>query len=505
MKVRGIVFSGFMSAILMSVASAASVATVELAGKSYVDQKLELKQDVLKAGEGISITGNVIKSTVDTTKFVPWDEFEGLATRNELAALEKSLKAEIAAKHASGDYATAADLEALQNLVKGLQSGGVDKAAIESLQSAVQAINADYAKKSELTAAETRLQSSINAVNDALNAIDLSKYATKEELVGYATTDEVDAKLLLKANVNALANKADKDVVQNLENNISNITNNYLTKTDAQNTYVTQEVANNTYMTEHQVVQQITSVVGTDTSGLKKQVADNAAAIATKADKSELSDYAKVADVNAELAKKANASELEGLVTSEELAGLRTDLEAEIAKKQASGDYATADALTAISNSLADYAKTSNVYTKAQVDELIAGAASGGDIDLSGYATTSALEALTALVSGNATEIETLKNAGYQTAGQVETAIATATADLATKTDLGDYALKTEVPAVEDFATKDELAGYMTVPGNPGSAGKYLLSATCTSKKCNYSWALTSSVVGGSNGDVGDM
>ena len=72
-----------------------------------------------------------------------------------------------------------------------------------------------------------------------------------------------------------------------------------------------------------------------------------------------------------------------------------------------------------------------------------------------------------------------LKNAGYQTAEQVGTAISTATAELATQ--------------------------YMTVPANPGASGKYLLSATCTSKKCNYSWKLTSDVVGGSSGDVGEI
>ena len=41
-----------------------------------------------------------------------------------------------------------------------------------------------------------------------------------------------------------------------------------------------------------------------------------------------------------------------------------------------------------------------DVYTKAQVDAKIAEAATGGEIDLSGYATTSALDALTALVNG---------------------------------------------------------------------------------------------------------
>ena len=201
------------------------------------------------------------------------------------------------------------------------------------------------------------------------------------------------------------------------------------------------------------------------------------------ATKSEIPSTANLA-TKAELATKADASALNDLVTSEELETLRTNLEAEIAKKQASGDYATATALKAVSDSLAEYAKTSNVYTKAEVDEKIAGAASGGSVDLSGYATTSALDALQALVNGNTTEITNLKNAGYQTSTDVQNAITTAT---------------------EGFASQDDLAGYMATPANPGT-GKYLLSATCTSKKCSYSWKLTSEIVGdGSGGTVPEI
>ncbi|MBQ8042464.1 MAG: hypothetical protein IJ273_03970, partial [Alphaproteobacteria bacterium] len=128
-------------------------------------------------------------------------------------------------------------------------------------------------------------------------------------------------------------------------------------------------------------------------------------------------------------------SALTNLVTSTQLSELRTALEAEIAKKQNSGDYATADALQTVSDSLASL--KGDVYTKVQVDAKIADAISGGEIDLSGYAKQVDLDALTQLVSGHTTEINALKNAGYQTSDDVQGAITTAVADLATKSEVG--------------------------------------------------------------------
>ena len=100
MKVRGIVFSGVMSAILMSVAGADAVTTYNLASKDYVDTKLGTKQNVLTAGEGIDITNNVVKSTIDTSVFARKDEIPGLGdfvTDDELEVVRKALQDEIAA------------------------------------------------------------------------------------------------------------------------------------------------------------------------------------------------------------------------------------------------------------------------------------------------------------------------------------------------------------------------------------------------------------------------
>ena len=478
MRINNIVFSGVMATILMSVAGVAGAATVNLASKNYVDDALARKQNVLTAGEGIEISDNVVKSTIDVSNFLlrhEMPDFRDFATRAELSALEKALKAEIMAKHASGDYATAVQLQELKNTVEALQTGGVDKAAIESLQASVATISADYAKKSELNVTERDLRNAISAVDAAVKAIDLSQYAT---------VDDVDAKLLLKANASALntlkttleaaiaekqdkgdylvesdlaelqnavnaldSGKADTGTVTALQTAISNLGNSYATKTD---------------LTDAET---------------RLQNAINAIEIPN------LSEYAKSADValtyatKAELGTKADASALNDLVTSEELETLRTNLETQISQKQASGDYATANALKAVSDSLAEYAKTSNVYTKAEVDQKIADAASGGDIDLSGYATTSALDALKLLVNGNAAEITNLKNAGYQTKSDVQGAITTAVADLATRSELGGYVKSSELAEVATTGSYNSLSDKPTIPSIEGLATSAELQA----------------------------
>ena len=141
-----------------------------------------------------------------------------------------------------------------------------------------------------------------------------------------------------------------------------------------------------------------------------------------------------------------------------------TNILMEIAKKQNSGDYATAEALQTISTELGTL--KGDVYTKAQVDAKIAEAATGGEIDLSGYATTSALDALTALVNGKQDKL---------TAG--------------TGITITDNTISASV----------DTSSLMANPTNPGM-GSYLLYASCTNKKCNYSLKTVDEVVGSGSG-----
>ena len=314
MKVKNIAFSGFAAMIFAGLCGVADAASVNLASKSYVDTRLAGKASIedfenLESTVGQKATQEALKEVADqviiNTNDIADLKAAGYLTETDLNNLKKTLQAAIDEKQAKGDYADATELQTLKTTVETLQSGTVDKTVVENLQTTVNAISADYAKKTELTAAEERLQAAIDAIG--------------------------------------------------------------------------------------------------------------------------------IPDVS-------------NLVTRTELTDLLTALETEIAKKQNSGDYATADALTAISTELGTL--KGNVYTKAEVDQKIADAATGGQIDLSGYATTSALDALTALVNGNTSEINTLKSAGYQTSTQVSEAINTAIADMATDQELAD--LKTTLEAAID-------------------------------------------------------
>ena len=142
------------------------------------------------------------------------------------------------------------------------------------------------------------------------------------------------------------------------------------------------------------------------------------------------------------------------LVTSAQLAELRTALETEIAKKQDSGNFAEADALQNVVTELNTL--TADVYTKAEIDTKIADVVSGGQIDLSGYATASALDALSQLVSGNTAEINALKSAGYITESALEPYVKSADieANYATKGEMNDLSDRIDVNA-EDVAANE--------------------------------------------------
>ncbi len=395
MKVKNIAFSGFAAVILASVCGNA-MAAVSLASKAYVDEGLSTKanlidletlqttvgqkatqeslevvatqvntnttdianlksgkQDSLVAGTNISIVDNTISAT-------------GLVSTEKLVEVQTLLQDAIDEKQDAGQYAQASELETLKTTVENLQTGNVDKTVVENLQTSVEAIAADYAKKSELTAAEERLDAAIKAIVIPTIPTLISAF---ENDAGYITS-------------------------------------------------------------------------------------------------AALTDYAKTADVNSALALKADATALDDLVTSEELETLRTALETEIAKKQAAGDYVTAEGLQEVSDALAELKNDS--YTRAEIDQKITDAISGGQIDLSGYAKTSQLEALTLLVNGNTDEITALKNAGYQTSSDVQGAITTAVADLATKSEVNakqdkltagtNITIENGVIAATGGVTADELA-----------------------------------------------
>lgn len=237
---------------------------------------------------------------------------------------------------------------------------------------AINELHSEMAGKQDMITAENPLAvENISGLSEVATTGSYNSLSDKPEIPsveGLAEKSYVDEEL---------AKKVSAETIQNLEQNISN---NYLSKTDAQNTYVTQKTASETYVTEQQVAQQITNVVGSADSGLLKDVADNKAAIATKADKSaletavtdlnakidqavidssniDLSSYAKSEDVAKTYATIETVEGVEGRVDVLETAGYQT-------AKQVQGAITTATADLVTESELGSYAKTEDVNTE---------------------------------------------------------------------------------------------------------------------------------------------
>ena len=533
MKVKNIAFSGFAAMILAGVCGVADAASasVNLASKSYVDAQLEGKADLIDletlettvgqkaTQESLEIVATQVNTnTIDIAAL----KAAGYVSDDDLAEVQRTLQAAIDEKQAKGEYAAAEALQTVSTELATLKGGvytkdEIDKkitdaisggqidlsgyattSALDALtllvngntteinalknagyqtssqvQGAITTAVADLATKAELNAKQDKLTpgTNITIADGTISAdIDLSGLATEQALTNLQTTLEAaiaekqaKGEYLVAADLTDLNNaisalqtgKADKSTVETIQTTINNLGNTYATKSD---------------MT---------------TADTALQNAIDAIEIPS------LAEYAKTADVDAKLALKADATALTGLVTSTQLSELRTALETEIAKKQNSGDYATAEALQTISTELGTL--KGDVYTKAQVDAKIAEAATGGEIDLSGYATTSALDALTALVNGNTTEINALKNAGYQTSTQVSEAISTATATLATKDELNTkqdtLTAGTNIEIVDNIISATiDTSSLVKNPTLPTEKGDYMLMVGLENGTYTYTW-----------------
>ncbi len=432
-----------------------------------------------------------------------------MATDQELADLKTTLEAAIDEKQAKGEYLVAADLKTLNDAVTALQTGKADASTVTTIQETISNLGNTYATKSDMTTADAELLAKINAIEIP----SLEGYVKSSELAAVATSGSY-ADLTNKPEIPSIDGLATEQALTNLQSTLQaaidekQAKGEYLVAADLKtlNDAVTALQTGKADASTVTTIQETISNLG-NTYATKSDMTTADAELLAKINAisiPSLADYAKTADVDAKLALKADKSELTDLVTSTQLTELRTALETEIAKKQNSGDYATADALTAISTELGTL--KGSVYTKAEVDQKIADAATGGQIDLSGYATTSALDALTALVNGNTAEINTLKNAGYQTSSQVSDAITAATATLATKDELN--AKQDTLTAGTGITISDntisasvDTESLITKPTvQPNTFGEYvlILNINEAGESEGYSWLDTLDLIGDS-------
>lgn len=255
-----------------------------------------------------------------TAKDIPEiPSFEGFVDEQDLQAVKDALQAAIDEKQDAGSYAEKSVLESLAAKVAQLEQGAGTSSDVAELQARVEEIALDYASKDELSDAEKRLQA-------AIAAIDLSSYAK---------VADVNAALALKADVADLATVATSgsyndliDVPTDLvkQSALGALEASLQSAIKAGDDAAAEELA--------ALKKQVEGMsAGGDVAGLEARIAaiENApyaseayVDTAVQGVKGLLSDYAKAADVEAELAKKANQDVVDAITAS--LSGLEQDV-----------------------------------------------------------------------------------------------------------------------------------------------------------------------------------
>ena len=426
-KTNFLIFS-LISALVVSPAYSVTVS------KTYVDkQDKSLQSNILLLRDMLNVKDSSGKwTTLDT------DAKLAIPAINELKAAQTALEAVIADKQDKGDYAAASELEALRTAVEALQSGSTDKAVIETLQTTVESIVNDYATKEELTSAEERLQAAIDAIDipslaEYVKSSDLAKVATTglysdleglpeiPSIVGLATSEELsNLQTTLEAAIAEKQAKGDYAAASELEAlqvTVETLQSGSADKTVVETLQTTVESIANDYAKKSEMT------AADEALQAAIESVDNA--VKTM----DLSAYAKVTDVEASLLLKEDAANKLTAATAEQIEGMSSE---EKAAKFPS---------VAVAQTIANAAVT-------KVNEV------AGD-----------LSTLQTQVGTNTADIAEIKAAGYQTSDDVQGAITTATADLATKSEVlavstvaNAAAVKADVDAAfENVYTKAEV------------------------------------------------
>lgn len=455
-------------------------------------------------------------------------------------------------------------IDELSDKIDGLQGGGADNEAVSQLQqdtaelkSQVESFAAqldNVATKDEvegfITSAEVE-----NAIKDMATKSDIqdlvssgelqteiAKLATKDEIADFVTSDDVtnaiaglatadDVAKAIKDATSTLATKQElADAKSELQSAIDRINagqvelTNYYTKaqTDAMLAdYAKQSAlaiieaaiaANKTLIDENaaDITSLEVSVADAASEAADAKLAAAGAASAAADAQSDADAARNMADLNAvalenlaAVAKSGSYNDLLNqptLITQADLNTLRSALETQINAKADAGDVATADALDAVSDALADLKADS--YTKAEVDAAIAKVQSGGSVDLTNYATVAALnEAIAALEAEDKELSDGLS------------ALTSSLNDYVKKSDLDGYLTTetleqtletknylTEEKAEQTYLTESNVNQYVEIPDNSITAAK-IQAGAITSDKINTELSAGEMVMLMSNGD----
>ena len=372
-------------------------ALTDLATKAEVNAK----QAKLTAGDNITIdeTTNVISAT-------------GFATQDALTNLQTTLEAAIEDKQAKGDYLTAESLTDLNNAVNALQSGKADATTVTALQNAINGLGETYATKEAMSAADEALQNAIDAINipslegyvksDDLATVattgsynDLTDTPTIPSLDGLATSEELDTlRTTLEAAIADKQEKGDYLTAESLTELNNAVTALQSGKADAATVTALQNAINglgDTYATDAEL--------GSAIDGVKALIPS-------------LADYAKTADVEAELALKEDVANKVSGATAEEISAMSSEEKATKYPSISVAQTIAAAAVTEVNKVAGDLSTLQTQVTTNTADIT--------EIKGAGYQTADNVETI-------------VEGYGYQTADQVSGAITTATADLASK------------------------------------------------------------------------
>ncbi len=249
----------------------------EMAGKQdVITAENPLAAENVSGLSAVATTGS-FNDLVDVPEIPSVEDF---ASDVDLENLRSALEAQIAEKQAAGDYLVADDLVMINTAISNLQSGKADVATVTALQTAIENLGETYAKKSDMTAADTALQNAINDLDAAIKAIDVTKYATIEQLNTKADKSALDSAV---ADLDA---KIDQAVIDSSNIDLSS----YAKTEDVANTYATK-----------QSVESITTA---------------------------LADYATTETVNSELKQKANVADLGALAFKSAVSSSEIDAKA---------------------------------------------------------------------------------------------------------------------------------------------------------------------------------
>lgn len=296
MKVKNIMFSGFMAAVLAGACGAADAATTVLASKEFVTSELSKKQDNLTAGTNIAIDPdtNTISSTYEYNDSALTQKVTNLETT--VGNAEGGLVKEVAGiKDVINTLGDAEGVATLTNDVSDLKEAMVGLPADTTVAEAIADAVSD------------------KVTNDSLTTT-LEGYTTDAEyntLAGRVGTNETNIATNSQAITLLQSGKADKSTLDN---------------------YVTSEAL----------------------SGKGYQTAENVATAIENAD----IEMSQVTGLNTALGEKAAASDVQSLQTTVDgWTNAESGIAATYATKSELAGYATDDELSAVS-AVADAAQT---------------------------------------------------------------------------------------------------------------------------------------------------